>query len=58
MNVLMGKVPRTSGELQINGCKTEMQLFKNIIGYVPQDDILHNELTVRMNQYSYWQICI
>ncbi|KAI8847582.1 hypothetical protein BC829DRAFT_490653 [Chytridium lagenaria] len=49
MNVLMGKVARTGGELRINGVTTEMQKFKKIIGYVPQDDIMLRELTVREN---------
>ncbi|KAJ3094464.1 hypothetical protein HDU97_008035 [Phlyctochytrium planicorne] len=49
MNVLMGKVNRTGGELKINGVVTEMQKYKKIIGYVPQEDIMHRELTVREN---------
>ncbi|KAJ3020129.1 UNVERIFIED_CONTAM: hypothetical protein HDU68_010330 [Siphonaria sp. JEL0065] len=49
MNVLMGKVSRTGGELYINGEQTEMQLYKKIVGYVPQEDIMINDLTVREN---------
>ncbi|KAI8838034.1 P-loop containing nucleoside triphosphate hydrolase protein [Chytriomyces cf. hyalinus JEL632] len=49
MNVLMGKVSRTGGELFINGEKTEMHLYKKIVGYVPQEDIMINHLTVREN---------
>ncbi|KAJ3199805.1 hypothetical protein HDU67_002545, partial [Dinochytrium kinnereticum] len=49
MNVLMGKANRTGGELKINGVVTEMQKYKKIIGYVPQEDIMHRELTVREN---------
>ncbi|KAI8616142.1 hypothetical protein BC830DRAFT_223049 [Chytriomyces sp. MP71] len=49
MNVLMGKVSRTGGELFINGEKTEMHLYKKIVGYVPQEDIMINDLTVREN---------
>ncbi|KAJ3099222.1 hypothetical protein HDU97_003331 [Phlyctochytrium planicorne] len=49
MNVLMGKVNRTGGELEINGVVTEMQRFRKVIGYVPQEDVMHRELTVREN---------
>ncbi|KAJ3134674.1 hypothetical protein HK100_003437 [Physocladia obscura] len=49
MNVLMGKVQRTGGELFINGEKTEMHLYRKIVGYVPQEDIMINQLTVREN---------
>ncbi|KAJ3330242.1 hypothetical protein HDU76_006138 [Blyttiomyces sp. JEL0837] len=47
MNVLMGKVPRTHGLLKINGVSAEMETFKKLIGYVPQEDIMLRELTVR-----------
>ncbi|KAI9346833.1 P-loop containing nucleoside triphosphate hydrolase protein [Zopfochytrium polystomum] len=47
MNVLMGKVKRTGGELKINGTVAEMEQFKKLIGYVPQEDIMLRELTAR-----------
>ncbi|KAJ3326983.1 hypothetical protein HDU76_012450 [Blyttiomyces sp. JEL0837] len=47
MSVLMGKVKRTGGELRINGVPAEMESFKKIIGYVPQDDVMLRELTVK-----------
>ncbi|KAJ3294091.1 hypothetical protein HDU76_006985, partial [Blyttiomyces sp. JEL0837] len=49
MNVLMGKLNRTGGRLFINGEEAEMHLYRKIIGYVPQEDIMHRELTVREN---------
>ncbi|RKO90120.1 P-loop containing nucleoside triphosphate hydrolase protein [Blyttiomyces helicus] len=49
MNVLMGKVARTGGRLFINDQEEEMQKFRKIIGYVPQEDIMLRELTVREN---------
>ncbi|KAJ3023290.1 UNVERIFIED_CONTAM: hypothetical protein HDU68_008692 [Siphonaria sp. JEL0065] len=53
MNVLMGKVARTSGTLKINNTVAEMKAFKKIIGYVPQEDVMIEELTVRENiRYS------
>ncbi|KAJ3114226.1 hypothetical protein HDU96_002395 [Phlyctochytrium bullatum] len=51
MNVLMGKVRRTGGDLWINGAQAEMHAFKKIIGYVPQEDVMLRELTVRENVY-------
>lgn len=49
MNVLMGKVKRTGGDLFVNDKQVEMNVYKKIIGYVPQEDIMHRELTVREN---------
>ncbi|KAJ3109362.1 hypothetical protein HK100_003303, partial [Physocladia obscura] len=49
MNVLMGKVSRTDGTLRINNVVAEMQTYRKIIGYVPQDDVMIPELTVREN---------
>ncbi|KAJ3416979.1 hypothetical protein HDV05_007461 [Chytridiales sp. JEL 0842] len=47
INVLMGKIRRSGGEITINGAPEELHSFKKIIGYVPQDDIMLRELTVR-----------
>ncbi|KAI3654726.1 hypothetical protein MP228_000106 [Amoeboaphelidium protococcarum] len=47
MNVLMGKVQRTYGQLLINGKQLEIHEFKKIVGYVPQNDIMIQEMTVR-----------
>ncbi|KAJ3286336.1 hypothetical protein HDU79_006575, partial [Rhizoclosmatium sp. JEL0117] len=53
MNVLMGKAARTAGTLKINGTVAEMASFKKLIGYVPQDDTMIEELSVRENiRYS------
>ncbi|KAJ3407929.1 hypothetical protein CcCBS67573_g00435 [Chytriomyces confervae] len=49
MNVLMGKAARTSGILKINDSVAEMQQYRKIIGYVPQEDIMIEELSVREN---------
>ncbi|KAJ3095668.1 hypothetical protein HDU97_006617 [Phlyctochytrium planicorne] len=43
----MGKVNRTGGHLEINGHLSEMQKYKKIIGYVPQEDTMLRELTCR-----------
>ena len=49
VNVLMGKLQATAGTMKINGWQKDMSKYKKLIGYVPQDDILFPELTVREN---------
>ena len=48
MNALCGVNPATSGEAYINGMRLgdSRQMAAAGIGYVPQDDIVHRELTV------------
>ena len=48
LKALLGTWPATSGEILINGRDyyNEYDAFKTILGYVPQDDIVHSELTV------------
>jgi len=40
----MGKIQRTAGNLLINGKPEDMANFKQVVGYVPQDDIMLREL--------------
>ncbi|GAB7328195.1 hypothetical protein MBLNU13_g00219t1 [Cladosporium sp. NU13] len=49
LNVLMGKASHTGGAVRINGWSKDMNKYKKLIGYVPQDDIVFPELTVREN---------
>lgn len=48
LKALMGTSPATFGEILMNGTNyyQEYGAFKSMIGYVPQDDIIHLELTV------------
>ena len=46
LNLLSGKVDRTSGIIKINGEEKEMCEFKDVIGFAPQVDTMHRELTV------------
>jgi ABC-type multidrug transport system ATPase subunit len=48
-NVLMGKSRNTGGHIKVNGHVKDMAKYKKLIGYVPQDDIVIPELTVREN---------
>lgn len=47
MDALNGQ-RRARGKVFVNGCDLykNFNAFKNKIGYVPQDDIVHSELTV------------
>ena len=49
VNVLMGKQAHTAGVTKVNGIAGDISKYKKIIGYVPQDDILLAEMTVREN---------
>lgn len=45
----MGKIKNTGGMIKVNGHNSDMSKYKKLIGYVPQDDIVLPELTVREN---------
>jgi len=49
LSVLMGKVKRTAGTIKVNGIKDELSTFRRITGFVPQEDTMMRELTVREN---------
>ena len=49
VNVLMGKHSHTGGVTKINGSAGVSSKYRKVIGYVPQDDIVLSELTVREN---------
>jgi ABC transport system ATP-binding/permease protein len=48
MRTLLGVDPTTSGRVLINGqdLRSNFNIYRNQIGYVPQDDIIHSDLTV------------
>lgn len=51
LSALTGKAAgcTISGSILINGKNESVQSYKKIIGYVPQDDIVHGNLTVEEN---------
>eukprot|EP00475_Leptophrys_vorax_P043971 TRINITY_DN8649_c0_g1_i2.p1 TRINITY_DN8649_c0_g1~~TRINITY_DN8649_c0_g1_i2.p1 ORF type:complete len:802 (+),score=209.56 TRINITY_DN8649_c0_g1_i2:52-2457(+) len=53
MTVLCGKVTngQISGSTFVNDYKIELTAFKDYIGFVPQDDVCTEDLTVRENLY-------
>lgn len=51
LSALRGRVPgcTMSGMILVNGKVESIQAYKKIIGFVPQDDIVHGNLTVEEN---------
>jgi len=59
LNLLHGKIKPTSGNLYINGydINSDSEELNGLIGYVPQDDMLIEELTVYENLYFNARLC-
>lgn len=59
MNVLSGINAPSSGEVLINGVNLhkEKSYLEGVIGYIPQDDLLIEELTVFENLYYCAKLC-
>jgi ABC transport system ATP-binding/permease protein len=59
LNVLAGLVKPTKGEILINGfdIHTQKEKIHGVIGYVSQDDLLIEELTVYENLYYNAKLC-
>jgi ABC transport system ATP-binding/permease protein len=53
MKVLNGDMPPSKGQIKLFGLDLyeNFEFLKQIIGYVPQDNIVHNELTVEDSLY-------
>ncbi|MCD4710751.1 MAG: ATP-binding cassette domain-containing protein, partial [Bacteroidales bacterium] len=60
LNILCGKLKPLSGEITINGydIHKEESEIEGIIGFVPQDDLLLEELTVFTNLYLNAKLCL
>ncbi len=57
MNLLNGKILPSEGRVHINGFPLEKASMEGVIGYVPQDDLLFEELTVYQNLYFNAKTC-
>lgn len=59
LNVLCGLEKPSKGEVLINGINlhTEKEKLEGVIGYIPQDDMLIEELTVFENLYYNAKLC-
>ncbi len=57
MNILNGKTQPDNGRIHINGFPLDQASREGVIGYVPQDDLLFEELTVYQNLYFNAKTC-
>ncbi len=57
LNLLNGKIEPTDGRVTLNGFSMENAARYGMIGFVPQDDLLFEELTVYQNLYFNAQMC-
>lgn len=59
LNILNGKLKPDRGDIYLNGynIRTETEQLKGLIGYIPQDDLLIEELTVFENLYYNARLC-
>ena len=59
LNLLHGKIRPDKGNIFMNGydLHEDAHLLKGLIGYVPQDDMLIEELTVYQNMYFNARLC-
>lgn len=60
LNVLNGNLPVQSGEITINGfdIHKEFDKIEGLIGFIPQDDLVFEELTVFQNVYFNALLCL
>lgn len=59
LNLMNGNLPLTRGKIMINGYDLhhDREQLQGIIGFVPQDDLLIEELTVFQNLYYNAKLC-
>ncbi|MFY9308721.1 MAG: ATP-binding cassette domain-containing protein [Bacteroidia bacterium] len=59
LNILNGNNPPSAGEVLVNGFNLhrEPEKLEGIIGYIPQDDLLIEELTVYQNLFYNSKLC-
>jgi ABC transport system ATP-binding/permease protein len=60
ISILNGTMPPQSGQIRINGLDlyTEKRTLEGVIGFVPQDDLLFDELTVYQNLLYSSRLCL
>eukprot|EP01135_Chromosphaera_perkinsii_P007607 Nk52_evm63s914 gene=Nk52_evmTU63s914 len=49
MSLVTGKAKKTQGTIRVNGVEEDLYQYRKLIGFVPQEDVMHRELTVLSN---------
>lgn len=57
LSILNGSIKPQEGKIEINGLPLEDPAAKELVGFVPQDDLLIDELTVYQNLYYTARLC-
>jgi ABC transport system ATP-binding/permease protein len=57
LNLLNGNLKPRKGRVMINGYNVHKEKLRGVIGYIPQDDLLIEELTVFQNLYFNSRLC-
>lgn len=47
LSILAGKIAKTDGSIKVNGKEQTLSLWKKLVGFVPQEDVMLSDLTVR-----------
>ncbi|CAG8603607.1 11403_t:CDS:10, partial [Diversispora eburnea] len=47
VSLLTGKVRKTNGTIKVDGISQPLEYYRKLIGFVPQEDIMLRELTIR-----------
>ncbi|KAF9431406.1 hypothetical protein BGZ76_000340 [Entomortierella beljakovae] len=47
LSIIAGKVAKTEGSIKVNGKEQTLSLWKKLVGFVPQEDVMLSELSVR-----------
>lgn len=57
LSILNGSLPPNEGEVCLNGCPVGSDRARRLIGFVPQDDLLTEELSVFRNLWFTARLC-
>ncbi len=54
LNTLAGKAPygMVTGEVLVNGRPDNLGRWRKVMGFVPQDDVMHSTLSVEVRTYQ------
>lgn len=47
VNLITGKTKATAGRVWVNGAEQPLRHYRKLLGFVPQEDVMLREMTVR-----------